>query len=356
MAEGTYTEQIEAGEKAFTLAGGFQSGQAFKVRDSAVHVSLAKGDGSGAFLHIGDPAPKGLNAVDGFEITGYARAVVREFYESQRFDLTNNFIHGNVCTEERAAGAGFALNNVSGTIEGNVIQNNSCTRGGAGFLNDTTNQNAVTVKNNWIDGNAGTEPGSAHGGGLYLFGNTLKISGNLITNNSVTQWGGGLYIGAFKPGNQPTTATLSGNIYRSNRAGDSGGGFFCDDGATCNASYEIYDKNCGGNILVDGGSEGSGPTISTFDHITSVNALTPDFSPAFPKAFMLTWRGPISISWSPALVRGPPRLRQLRCLQTWTRSHLDPMPASAEGACCRMTVPGIWIYPSRVLIRTPQAF
>ena len=277
VAEGTYAETLKAGEKPFTLAGGFQRGQGFKVRDSAAYISKAVGDGSGAFLRIDDPGPKGkeLTAVDGFEITGYSRGIVRDFYVSQRFDVTNNFIHGNTCAEEGAAGGGFSLTNVSGTIKGNVIQNNSCIRGGAGFLNDTTNENSVTIENNFVDGNSGTEAGAAHGGGLYFFGNTLTITGNLITNNRVTMWGGGLYIGAYKPGNQPTTATLSHNVYRGNRAGDSGAGFFCDDGATCKASHEIYDANCGGNILVDGGAEGSGPTIATFDHITSVNALGP---------------------------------------------------------------------------------
>ncbi len=277
VAEGTYAEQLKPGEKYFTLAGGFQHAKEFKVRDSAAFVSKATGDGSGSFLRIDDPGPKGdqLTAIDGFEITGYSQAIVREFYESQRFDVTNNHIHDNVCTDNKLAGGGLALNNVSGTIKGNVFRKNSCGRGGAVFLNDATNQNTVAIEYNLIDANAGVEPDAAHGGALYLFGNILKITGNLFTNNTVTQWGGGLYVGAFTPGNQPTTATVSHNIYRGNRAGDSGGGFFCDDGATCFSDHEIYEKNCGGNILVDGGSNGSGPTVTKFDHITSVGALTP---------------------------------------------------------------------------------
>lgn len=274
-AEGTYAEQLAPGTKYFTLAGGFQRDKDFKVRDSAVYVSKAKGKG-GSFVHIEDPGPmKGLTAIDGFDISGYSQAIYRDFYESQRFDITNNFIHDNVCADQSLAGAGFALNNVSGTIKGNVFQRNSCGRGGAGFINDTKNENKVSIERNLVDGNAGTEPTSAHGGALYLFGNTLSVTGNEFTNNSVTQWGGGLYIGAYTEGNQPTTAKLAWNVYRGNRAGDSGGGFFCDDGATCIASHEIYDHNCGGNILVDGGSGGSGPTTTRFDHITNVGALGP---------------------------------------------------------------------------------
>lgn len=274
VAEGVYPEALRPGVKPFTLAGGFKSGSAFAVRDSAAHVSRAQGRG-GSFIRIGDPAPTGndLVAVDGFEITGYAQAIVRDHWESQRFDLTNNLIHDNTCKDQTLAGAGFALVNVSGAIRGNVIRNNSCGRGGAGFLNDTLNQNRVTIEGNLIEANVGAEPDSSHGGGLYLFGNTLEILGNLFLDNRVTQWGGGLFIGANTTGNQHTTAMLRGNVYRGNRAGNSGGGFFCDDGAECIASHEVYDRNCGGNILLDGGWEGSGPTVTRFDHITNVGAL-----------------------------------------------------------------------------------
>lgn len=238
---------------------------------------------------------------------------MRDFYESQRFDLTNNHIHDNRCPDPALVGGGFALNNVSGTIGGNVIRNNACGRGGAGFTNDTTNSNTVSVEGNFVDGNAGTEPGAAHGGALYLFGNTLRVTGNLITNNSVTQWGGGLYIGAYTEGNQPTTATLSWNVYRGNRAGDSGGGFFCDEGATCHASHEIYDRNCGGNVLVDGGARGSGPTTARFDHITNVYAMTPACDAPGDGLLVDTWDGfaPDSYSVSNAIFWGNAKGRDI---------------------------------------------
>ncbi|MEI9901202.1 MAG: right-handed parallel beta-helix repeat-containing protein [Hyphomicrobium sp.] len=190
VAEGTYAESLSPGEKYFTLAGGFQRGSAFAVRDSAKYVTRAQGKG-GSFVRFEDPSPSGdkLVAIDGFEITGYAQAIFREFYESQRFDITNNFIHGNSCADQSLAGAGFALNNVSGNIRGNVIQGNACGRGGAGFINDTTNKNTVLIEGNLIDGNAGTEPGSSHGGALYLFVNRVTVLNNTFTRNSVTQWG-----------------------------------------------------------------------------------------------------------------------------------------------------------------------
>lgn len=291
VAEGIYAEQLKPAEKHFTLAGGFQSGSDFKIRDSAKYASKAKGKG-GSFIRVEDPAPNGqITVIDGFDISGYSQAIYRDFYESQRFDVTNNFIHDNKCSDETLAGAGAALVNVSGTIKGNVFAANACGRGGALFLNDSKNENEVTLEDNLVQANAGTEATGSHGGAFYLFGNTLTITGNAFINNSVTQWGAGLYVGAFTPGNQPTTATLSRNFYRGNRAGDGGGGFFCDDGATCIASHEIYDGNCGGNVLVDGGSNGSGPTTTRFDHITNVGALAPDCKAPGIGFFVDTYEG-----------------------------------------------------------------
>jgi hypothetical protein len=167
-------------------------------------------------------------------------------------------------------GAGFSLSNVSGRIHGNVFRNNVCGRGGAGALIDSTSENTVSIERNHIDASAGTEPQVSHGGGLYLFTKTIKVSGNLFTGNTVTGWGAGLYIGSDTA--QHTSATLSWNVYRKNRAGIAGGGLFCDDGATCISEHEIFDGNCGGNIFLDGGPSGSGPTIARFNHLTNVGA------------------------------------------------------------------------------------
>jgi predicted outer membrane repeat protein len=273
VAEGTYSETITPGEKHFTLAGGFQRGSGFKVRDSAAHVSKAAGKGSGSFVRFEDPAPKGdaRTVVDGFEITGYSRAIVRAFYESGRFDVTNNHIHGNKCTEDGVAGAGVALGNVSGTIAGNVFRNNSCARGGAIFVNDAVSQNTVTVERNLVDGNSGTEPDTAHGGAVYLFSKTLRVTGNLFTRNTVTGWGAGLYLGASPE--VRTQAALNWNVYTLNSAGNAGGGMFCDDGAICNSFHEVYYRNCGGNILLDGSAVGQAATVARFDHLTNVGAL-----------------------------------------------------------------------------------
>ena len=273
VAQGVYAERLSPGTKPFTLAGGFQRGKAFEVRDSALYVSKARGN-SGSFIRIEDPGPSGnqLTAIDGFEITGYSQAIYRDIFYSQRFDLTNNFIHDNVCANPALVGAGFSLNNVSGAIRGNVFARNRCSRGGAGALFDSTNENTVTIANNLVESNAGTEPQISHGGGLYLFANGITIRANAFVRNRVTGWGAGLYVGADTGRGQHTSATMTWNVYRDNRAG-AGGGLFCDDSARCRSDHEIYDRNCGGNIYLDGGPGGSGRTIARFDHLTNVGAL-----------------------------------------------------------------------------------
>ena len=163
---------------------------------------------------------------------------------------------------------------MSGTIANNVFARNSCSRGGAGAVSDSTNSSSVSLTGNLVDANVGTEAGTSHGGGFYLFAKTLVLTANLFTANTVTGWGGGLYVGADSGSGQETTATLAWNVYLDNRAGIYGGGFFCDDSARCASDHELYDKNCGGNIYLDNGPDGAGPTIATFDHLTNSRALT----------------------------------------------------------------------------------
>ena len=155
------------------------------MRDSAAYVTKATGRG-GSFIRIEDPGPKGnqRTVIDGFDISGYSQAIVRDYYESQRFDITNNYIHDNKCDKAELMGAGFSLNNVTGRIEGNVFRNNSCGMGGAGFVQDTKQENTVAIERNLVDNNHGTEAGSAHGGGCS---SAARCSGSPATCSRATR-------------------------------------------------------------------------------------------------------------------------------------------------------------------------
>lgn len=274
VAEGVYRETVSPGARALTLAGGFQSGSGFAVRDSSVYVSRAQGDGTGDFVRIeGEDAPRddALTAIDGFEITGYERGVARVTYFSQRFDLTNNHIHDNHCPSGPEFGGGFLLVNVSGTIAGNVIEDNTCGFGGGGVvLDETSLASSVLIERNRFEGNAG-EDADCHGGGLYLRVTEAAVRGNDFLENRCAGWGAGLYVGAEPP--QRTTARMDWNVYRGNRADLVGGGLFCDDSATCVSDHDIFDGNCGGNVFVDSGNDPAVPTLASFDHMTNRRAL-----------------------------------------------------------------------------------
>ncbi|HUQ01723.1 MAG TPA: right-handed parallel beta-helix repeat-containing protein [Kofleriaceae bacterium] len=270
VAEGVYRETLSPGAVALTLAGGFRSGQGFAERDSSRFVSRAQGDGTGSFVRIdGEDAPRDaeLTAIDGFEITGYERGVVRATYFSQRFALTNNYIHDNRCPAGRELGGGFVLTNVSATISGNVIARNTCGLGGGGVvIEDSPLEHSVTVERNRFEANVGDDA-DCHGGGLYAVITDLTVRGNDFLANRCTQWGAGLYVGAMPP--QRTVARVEWNVYRDNRADNAGGGFFCDDGATCVSDHEVYDGNCGGNVFLDSGAVA---TVASFDHMTNLRA------------------------------------------------------------------------------------
>ena len=79
----------------------------------------------------------------------------RDFYEFERFDTTNNYIHDKC--ENSLAGAGFPPEQHLRPDRGNVLRNNSC---GCRVLDlsmiFSKNQRAVAIERNLIDNNAGT--------------------------------------------------------------------------------------------------------------------------------------------------------------------------------------------------------
>jgi hypothetical protein len=94
-------------------------------------------------LRLGPVLAGSPKAWVGESAVSVARAIVRDHWERQRFDLINNVIRDNVRADVSLAGAGFSRTNATGTIKGNVIRQNSCGRGAAGFLNDATNKNTA---------------------------------------------------------------------------------------------------------------------------------------------------------------------------------------------------------------------
>ena len=207
------------GEKYFTLAGGFQRGQQFhgaRLRRATSPRRRGAADRSSA-SRIPGPRATSCTAIDGFEITGYSQAIVRDIYYVQRFDITNNHIHGNRCPDPATSGSPAPASRSTTSRAGSRATCSGTTPAAAAAPASCGDEAKAEF------GRRRAQPGrrqcrhrgdDSHGGAVYLFGKTLRVTGNLFTNNTVTGWGGGLYVGAWTDGRQFTTATLTWNVYR----------------------------------------------------------------------------------------------------------------------------------------------
>jgi len=143
--------------------------------------------------------------------------------------FNNCTITNNVIDEGLNVGGGiFITNNANPQIINCIISNNTATGNGGGiYINSTTLTNAIS--GNTIDGNTAI----GNGGGIYLDNSSPNITSNTITNNTATYtaddnsrgYGGGIYVN----GND-ITSLISGNTIDNNTATSVGNGNSCGRG------------------------------------------------------------------------------------------------------------------------------
>ena len=138
--------------------------------------------------------------------------------------------------------------------DGNISSNIASENGGGAYLAGGT----LTITGGSISSNT-----ASNGGGAYLAGGTLDISGGNISSNTATN-GGGAYV------NNGTINMSNGNI-ASNKAGN-GGGAYVSDGALNISGGTISSNNAtngagayvsGGDITMEGGSFASNVATSS---------------------------------------------------------------------------------------------
>lgn len=274
VAAGTYNENILLIEKVLTLLGGFPSGGNFSSRDPSGNPAIIMGPGGDAVVSLID---SGASTVDGFVIRGGdGNQFFGEFggdgggvfiYQSSP-TISNNIIEQNdVSAIDDAHGGGIYSQDSSTTIHGNIIRDNAANRGAA--INIDSGSGLITgnlIENNHAVGD--------HGGALYLF-DSVEVSRNLITGNSVGQslgygWGAGIFIG-----NVGTAAVTNHNRVSNNSALTGGSGIFVDEGAQAVLNGDlIFGNNCAdraAGIYVDG-SPGDGAFNGAGSQVTINNA------------------------------------------------------------------------------------
>lgn len=263
VAAGTYVEHVEVHGLALTLHGGFPGGAAgdFSSRTPASQLTTIQGAGAGPAAFFDQSVGSTL---DGFRITGGSGFEIDPglfagggvFVDYGQATVSNNLIEGNdVVGADPVAGAenlggGVYTHSATVTLKGNVIRDNKAGRGGGITIDDGT---AI------VDGNDVTDNTSVgnHGGGIHAAGPSLKltdnrISGNVVGSPSVGAWGGGVLI--YGDG---TVAELSGGVVTANSASLAGSGVFIDDGAVATlTNVLIYGNVCGADggagLYVDG--------------------------------------------------------------------------------------------------------
>ena len=167
--------------------------------------------------------------------------------------ISNSFITN--CYSESVGGA-FYLNNSSPNINSNIIASNKGLKGGGIY---SSNASPLINNNTFVNNYAfGTTEG---GGAICCMGGSPLITNNEIFNNEAFGWGGGIYCysssavisnnivsyntalkgaGIFSVALSSPPTNIIYNIISNNSASQSGGGLFCEN---CNISNSIVTNN-----------------------------------------------------------------------------------------------------------------
>jgi predicted outer membrane repeat protein len=182
----------------FTMNGGtisnntsnFWGGAIHAAGDSEVKVTINGGTLSGNTAPYGAAvalqgessltAKRAVFSNNGGASTGYGGAILN--YENSAVDIVDSTFNGNGATH---GGAVFTWG-ATASIAGSTFKDNSASYGGA-IRNQ--NKNAITLSNNTFSGNSA----SANGGAIYS-SKPITSAGDIITENTADNIGGGVYL------------------------------------------------------------------------------------------------------------------------------------------------------------------
>jgi predicted outer membrane repeat protein len=144
-------------------------------------------------------------------------------------------IHGVTIQNGRAADGGGIWNSGTLTLNRVVVTSNTATNDGGGIYNSTGG--TLTLTDVTINGNTAT----ADGGGMKVYSGTVTMTGVTVNGNTAGSLGGGIY--------NTETMTLT-NVTISGNTATQGGGFFNQDTATL--TNVTISNNTGDGFFQDG--------------------------------------------------------------------------------------------------------
>ena len=208
-----------------------------------VDLSGKKADGSRGTVEIVNGTITG-GTESGVKITG------AEGSEILLKDLT---ITGNRNDTSGYGGGGVCADSGDLTIDHCRITDNTAANGSGGGVSmgskhgGTVENASLTIKDSVISGNTST----AQGGGVYaavtdgsvsITGSTL--SGNTILENTAGQDGGGIYLSRPEQSETAPDTTICGNTIQKN-SGKNGGGIYADNGVTVRLAGYLLNNHAG---------------------------------------------------------------------------------------------------------------
>ena len=174
-----------------------------------------------------------------------------------RLNLNKKTVTGTITVDlsgKKADGSRGTVEIVNGTITGGT--DNTAANGSGGGVSmggkhgGTVENASLTIKDSVISGNTST----AQGGGVYaaVTDGSVSITGSTLSGNSATAQGGGISVSA----SGSTDVTLSGNTILENTAGQDGGGIYLSRPEQSETAPDT--TICGNTIQKNSGKNGGG--------------------------------------------------------------------------------------------------
>ena len=261
IVQGTYVGNFiysSTESNSLIIEGGYTPGCESRVEDPSN--TVLDGNGTGTVLVLAslaaDLVVEGLTLEKGVASNAKGGAV---YASGSTVTLTNNVITQN--SASNFGGGVYVHDCTTVTLTNNVITQNSASMGGGVFIEDCT---TVIMTNNEITQNSGEFGGGAYfehscttvtltdnmvlgnqahgwlygvGGGIHFDGGTATLTNNVITQNSASNFGGGV---STQGG---STVTLTNNVITQNSASSFGGGASVQWAATITLTNNVITQN-----------------------------------------------------------------------------------------------------------------
>ena len=182
-----------------------------------------------------------------------------------------------------SGGVGVCVLSGSPTITGNTISGNRASRYGGGIHCDSS---SPTISNNTISGNMASSSDGGGGGISCDCSSSPAISGNTISGNMAWHYGGGIYCDS-------SSLAITGNTITGNTASYGGGGIYCD---WDNASLAITGNTISGNTACFGA--GGIQCYSSFGQSSVNNTILWGNSAPLGPAIRLGYSSTLAIGYS----------------------------------------------------------